>query len=299
MRKTTKTLMSTAAASLALTLSACGGGGTPAAQETATTAAGNPMLSVPETTEDKAIAFKLDPGNAPAGQKYHVGVYSAGSGNTSTDCSEEISSTDGRFGDEETSGAVQVKKPGTYQLVLSTEGHASTCDDPNATTTVKTKPVLFLDGNLNADGEQTLTTTPGKPFDVAVILKGDFPETTTQPVRLTVHGPYSTEPELRAAGCGDDKVAASQTLDWTGKDLNRANNRYTMAPMTIEGTKGLYLITAENEETKEAASATTECGNYQSVLKVSTKGTTQDLPNDNPTSTKGTNGLTGNQKNDK
>lgn len=296
MRKTTKTLMSVTAASLALTLSACGGGSAPKASESATPEAANPVLSVPETTEDKAIGFKLNPGNAPAGQKYHIGVYTAGAGKNPTDCSEEISSTDGQFGDGETSGAVQVKKPGKYQLVLSTEGHASACDDPNGATTVKTKPQVFLDGNINADGEQTLTTSPGKRFDVAVVLKGDFPKDTKQPVRLTVHGPYSTEPELRAAGCGDDKVAASQTVDWTGRDLNRANNRYTSVPMTIEGTKGLYLVTAENEETAEAASATTECGNYQSVLKVSTKGVKQEIPNDNPTSTGGTNGLTDKQK---
>lgn len=286
-------------ASLSLFLTACGGGSGGGASASASAETNkNPVLSVPETTESKSITFKVDPGNAKAGQDYHVGVYGGGFGESASDCSEEIASMDGQFGDKQSSGTVQVKQPGEYQLVLSTEGHATECQNPNAKTTVKTKPQLFLDGNLNTDGAQTITTEPGKSFPVAVIMKGDMPDDATVPVELTVRGPYSTEPELRAARCEDDKIAAQQTVEWNGKDYNRANNRYTATDLTIEGTKGLYLVTAENEETEAVAKAETECDNYQSSLRVSTKGTNGKTDADvhdhsTPMSTEGTNALTG------
>lgn len=293
MIKSKKTIAGTAMITLALTLSACGGGGesTPPPSDPQPE---NPVLSVPETTESKNIAFKVDPGKIPAGQSFHVGVYGGGFGDNPSDCAEEISGVDGQFGEDASGGNVQVKEPGKYQLVLSTEGHSSACDEPNATTTVKTKPEIFVDGNLNTDGAQTLTTDPGKAFKAAVVLKGDMPDESSIPVRLTVRGPYSTEPELRAAGCEDEKVVSEQTVDWTGKDHNRANNRYTVADLTIDGTKGLYLVTAQNEETEEVTSASTKCDNYQSVLKVSTKGTSGKTDADeDPMSTEGTNSLTG------
>lgn len=296
MIKSKKTIAGAAMLTFALTLSACGED-QGAAPEPSETTSENPVLSVPEKTESKNIAFKIDPGNAPSGQSFHVGVYGGGFGETASDCAEEIAGTDGQFGEDAAGGNVQVKEPGKYQLVLSTEGHSSACEDPNATTTVKTKPEVFLDGNLNADGARTLTTDPGKNFEAAVVLKGDMPENASIPVRLTVHGPYSTEPELRAAGCEDGKVVSEQTVDWSGEGHNRANNRYTVADLTIDGPKGLYLVTAQNEETEEVTSGSTECDNYQSALKVSTKGTSGKTDADeDPMSTEGTNSLTGKNK---
>lgn len=286
---------------IALVLSACGSGDGDSSADSSkgSDTKKNPVLSVPKTTDNKSVRFKLDPGDVESGQDYHVAAYGGGFNGQKSDCSEEIASTDGKFGDHETAGAVQVKQPGTYQLVLSTDGHASACDDEKATTTVKTKPKVFLDGDLSSDGAKTVQAQPGKPFEVAVVMSGDIPDSASVPVDLEIHGPYSTEPELRAAKCDDDKVASRQTVNWTGDDTNRSDKRFTTGKVTVDGTKGLYLVTAKTQETDEVATAESECDNYQSSLKVSTKGDgASSESGSDSTSGEGTNGLTGHSKSD-
>lgn len=293
---TKKTIFATTGTVLALALSACGSSGSnEAAPEE--TIANNPTISVAETTTGNDIKFKVNPGDLGAGQQVHVSVYGGGFGTDPIDCAtEEVQGADITTGQNETEGTIHVREPGNYAVVMSTDGYASSCDNPNAQTTVKTEPQVFLDGDLSSDSSSIRYVENGKPFELAVILKSAKLENTELPVTLNVYGPYSTEPEMRSDVCTGNKLNSSQEIQWTGENTNRAGNQYTVVSQTIDGTKGLYVVKAELKETAEVAAAETQCDNNQSVLRVSTrdKDANSASTNPSPMATGDSNALTGN-----
>lgn len=287
---------------VALTLGACSTGGDEPAEDSTQTQEQTPSIEVPEVSNGNTIDFKLNPHGLDQGTNVRIGVYGGGFGDDQPTCETEIESTEITVADGQSRGSVAVSEPGRYQVVMSTDGFASPCDDPNATTTVKTEPDMFLDGDLKSDSPSTLGASQGESFDVAVVLDGEVPKGTELPVKLTAYGPYSTDPELRADQCNDTKVAAEQEIVWKGEDRNRADNRYTSASMTLDGTKGLYLIKATTDGSESVSATETDCTNFQSALKVSTKDGAKQSQNgdeggkgDSSEEGEGTNALTGNR----
>lgn len=287
---------------VALTLGACSTDGEEPSGETTQTQEQNPSIEVPEVSNGNTVDFKLNPHGLDQGTNVRIGVYGGGFGDKEPTCETEVESTEITVADGQSRGSISVTEPGRYQVVMSTDGFASSCDDPNATTTVKTEPGIFLDGDLSSDSPSALGAAQGEPFNVAVVLDGEVPKGTELPVKLTAYGPYSTEPELRADQCNDTKVAAEQEIVWKGADRNRADNPYTSTSMTLDGTKGLYLVKATTEGSESVSETETDCENLQSVLKVSTKDGAKKAPSSDKTEKgkgskkgEGTNALTGNR----
>ena len=296
---TKKTALATTGTILALALSACGSSNNTNEPAPAETTANNPTISVAETTAGNDIKFKINPGDLGANKPVHVAVYGGGFDTKTIDCAtEEIQGTDITTGQNESEGTIHVTDPGHYAVVMSADGYASSCEDPNAQTTVKTEAKVFLDNDVSSDSSSIHYVQNGKPFDIAVILKGANLKNTNVPVKLNVYGPYSTEPEMRADVCTGNKLASTQEFGWTGKKTNRSSNPYSVASETIDGTKGLYVIKAEVEETDQVAAAETQCDNNQSVLRITTrdKDAKNSTANPSPMETGNTNALTGNSK---
>lgn len=292
---TKKTIFATTGTILALALTACSSNSQESAPEE--TISNNPTISVAKTTTGNDIKFKVNPGDLGAGQKVHVSVYGGGFDSEVIDCAtEEVQGTDITTGQNETEGTLHVREPGNYVVVMSADGYASSCSDPNAQTVVKTEPKIFLDGDLSSDSSSIQYVENGTPFELAVILKGTNLDDVELPVTLNVYGPYTTEPEMRADVCTGNKLFSSQEILWTGADRNRAGNQYTVATETIDGTKGLYVIKAELQETEQVSSAETQCDNNQSVLRLSTRDKDAGEAEVNPTpmETGDSNALTGN-----
>jgi hypothetical protein len=270
--KSPTTLASTTLLSLtALLLASCGAPTEQSAEAAPSTSTERPTLSVPETSPSETVTVKIDSGPLEAGTAVHLSAFGEGFTEEPITCLEEAVGQDYTINEGENTLTLQMPEPGNYQLVLSTDGYVSGCDDPNATTTVKTTPDVFLDHNLEANGETTVNATRSKPFDVSVILSGKLPEERPIPVTMNIYGPFSTEPELRAAGCEPTKLESTRTIQWSGKNETNAGSFYTTVPTTIDNVESLYLITATVDETEQTNKTTTECANYQSVMKVAIK----------------------------
>lgn len=296
---TQKTALATTATILALALSACGSHKESSEATPAETTANNPTISVAQTTAGNDIKFKINPGDLGTNKTVHVAVYGGGFDTKTPDCAtEEIEGTDLTTGQNETEGTIHVTDPGHYAVVMSADGYASQCEDPNAQTTVKTEPKIFLDKDVASDSSSIQYVQNGKPFDIAVVLKGSDLKNTKVPVKLNVYGPYTTEPEMRADVCTGNKLASTQEFDWTGNKNNRSGNPYSVASETIDGTKGLYVIKAQVNETDQVAATETQCDNNQSVLRLTTrdKDAHNATANPSPMETGNTNALTGKSK---
>lgn len=229
-----------------------------------------PTLSVPDVTEEGSVTVRVNTGSVETGETIHVSAFGGGFDTKTPSCNQEADGADMKVSGpgQEQDVTVQLPEAGYYQMSLSAPGYTSDCASESARTTAKTNPNIFLDGNLEADGETTYEKVRGKPFDATVILTDGVPKKRPLPVDVTVLGPFSTEPELRASQCSPEKAISNQKLQWSGKEKSGTGTPHSTAKVTIDDVPGLYLVTAKLNETEQNFAAETSCDNYQSVMKV-------------------------------
>ncbi|WP_460461643.1 hypothetical protein [Arthrobacter pigmenti] len=227
-----------------------------------------PTLSVPKTSNAEEITVRVNGGPLKAGTEVHIGAYGGKFGQNNIECVEEVEGQDVIIDGSRKNQTTMLNIPhqGVYQLVLSAPGYASECGNPDARTRAMTTPTVWLDGDVSTDGEEVTEAKTGEPFDMSVILSEGIPELRPLPVEVNVHGPFESDPELRAAGCKPSDIISSTQMQWDGQKQD-GPNPYQTTQLTIDE-PGLYLVTARVQQTSQSNPASTECSNYQSVAKV-------------------------------